>query len=733
MDHSQTAHTTGRSGRRKRAGLRGAAAAVLLGAALAGGIAHTALATAPAQESIEAQISHAVASGAHEVTLQPGVYRRSTTLDLGGLNGFTVDAQGVTIVQTALVQALSTGTSDDLTVDGLTINYDPLPFTQGRVVDVAPDGKSWMDVQISQGYPRPGTLPNRVTTFDPQLRLPKGQMLGAIVSWQNEATGIARSSDVGPAHVGDIVTFAGGASSGPSYGITADGSDTTFKDVTLNAAPGMGFMNATGDGDTHLEDFHIVPGPPPPGATEKPILTTTWDAIQFQSVKKGPTIENSSIVNAGDDSVSIQGIGSVDIVKTDGSTVWAAFADSNYRVGHTGDRLQRWADGPTATITSLTRETDPAITKLAGSRAASTFRLTLDRPSPWSAGQDVTDIDRMGNGFTFTGNDIDSSGRGFLLKARDGVIENNRIRGANAISVTPEATSDSHAGAGGQLTIKGNTFLSALWSGGGIWNSCEVGAVTFAGGSWSERDFPDVDIENNVFQDIRGLDLDVSDSKDVTVNDNVFQQSQQIAYPRTANRCDIPKTSVVDVRDSDDVAFQGNTIDRIGPYSMQQVAVDPKTTTGVTGLPDGVKVVNPYLALDATKTYTLTDRGSGLLLTAAGSDVGSGATQRPADGSGDQGWRVVPAGGNAVRIRNGASGPFLTAGSGSAVTLEPQSQDSSQLWQLLDTGNGTAKISNVATGDLLDVSGGSSAPGADVVGAQVSGELSQDWQFTAGT
>ncbi|MEW2275519.1 RICIN domain-containing protein [Streptomyces griseofuscus] len=684
----------------------------------------------PGQMTIEAQIDRAVAQGRHDVTIEPGEYRRTSTLNLGTLSDFTIDAQGVRIVQTRLVEALFIGAAKNLTVNGLTIDYDPLPFTQGTVVAKSADGKS-MDVRISTGYARPDKLPDRVTIFDPRQRLPKSQKLGATVSWVDRSTGVARSSTgATAANVGDIVTFAGGPAGGPSDGIEIEGQNTTLKDVTLNAAPGMGLMSARGEGGTHLDGFQIVPGPPPPGATEKPILTTSWDAIQFQSVKKGPTVENSRVVNAGDDSFSIQGSKNVKVVKTAGSTVWLAFPDNSYRVGKAGDRLQRWAGDPVATIRTMTRETDPAVTALAGARSGSTWRATLDQTSPWKAGTDVADIDRMGNGFAFRNNDIDSSGRGLLIEARDGVIENNRIRGANAVSLSSEMWSDSDSGAGGDITIKGNTFLSALWSANGIWDSCQVGTVTLDDdGTYSHRIFPDITIEDNVFQDIRGLNLNISEAKGVTVRDNVFQRSQQSGYNRaTGNKCNIPLTSVVHVHDSDDVTFEGNTIDRIGPYSVGQVTYDSGTTTGITGLPDGVQVVNRYLPFTAGAAYTLTNRNSGQLLTAGGTAAGTGVVQQKA-GQAGQSWRISAAGGDKVRIQNGDSGLFLTAGTGTAVLQEPQTDDAAQLWQLLDTGNGTAKILNMGTGKLLDISSASTASGAAANQAAVSGYLDQDWQF----
>ncbi|MEU9706211.1 putative Ig domain-containing protein [Streptomyces sp. NPDC047981] len=683
---------------------------------------------APGQETIETQVARAVAAGDKQVTIQPGVYRRSSTLSLGSLSGFTVRAHGVTIIQTRLMTALSTGKASNLTIEGLTINYDPLPFTQGRVIEVAPDGSSWMDVEISKGYPRPGKLNDRVTIFDPSTRLPSSQTLGAKVSWKDAAAGIARSSNAWSADIGDIVTFAGGATAGASFGITVDGANTTFRDVRLHAAPGMGFFNASGDGNTHLDGFHIVPGPPPPGATEQPILTSTWDAMQFQSVKKGPTIENSTVVNAGDDSMSIQGIGGLKIVKAQDSTIWVEFSDT-YHMARTGDRIQQWADGPVATVKSLVQETDPAVRSL-GSNPANVYRLDLDRTSPWSASSTVTDIDRMGNGFVFRNNRIDSSGRGLLLKARDGVIENNWMRGSNSISVSTEAWSGSHMNAGGDLVIKGNTFVSATWSGGGPWDSCQVGAVSFEGGS-PRKLYPKITIEGNVFKDIRGLNLQLSQVSDATVRNNRFEGSQQLSYSATSNRCSIPRTSVVHVRESERVVFEGNTIDRIGPYMVRTATVDTKTTTGITGLPDGVKVGNTYLSVNPDSVYSAANRGTSEALSAMqGSATEAPAKPAPPAPTTAQGWTFVPTGSGSVRIKSGLTGLVLAAGPGTSVSQRPQSDDPAQLWQLLDSSKETVKILNTATGSMLGATAASATTPPRLTLAQPSGTLAQNWRIT---
>lgn len=67
----------------------------------------------------------------------------------------------------------------------LTIDYDPLCFTQGEITAVAEDG-SWFDVRIDKGYPVTGLAANRVQFYDPQTRLLKRNSITTYTSNYSE-------------------------------------------------------------------------------------------------------------------------------------------------------------------------------------------------------------------------------------------------------------------------------------------------------------------------------------------------------------------------------------------------------------------------------------------------------------------------------------------------------------------------------------------------------------------
>jgi len=85
---------------------------------------------------LSAVVGGLLASGRPEVTIPAGRYCEAKGLVLSGLTNVTVNAVGVELVRTTYGNGLVVTNCSGLTVRGLTIDYEPLPWTQGRVVSV---------------------------------------------------------------------------------------------------------------------------------------------------------------------------------------------------------------------------------------------------------------------------------------------------------------------------------------------------------------------------------------------------------------------------------------------------------------------------------------------------------------------------------------------------------------------------------------------------------------------
>jgi hypothetical protein len=526
---------------------------------------------APAQVPIDVQIDRAVRARSAVATIEPGNYRRSSALDLSGLDGVTVDARGATLTMTTASPAI-TASSNDLTLLGLRVTYDPLPYTQGRVTALASDGET-MDVQLANGYP--SRFGARTRLYDADTARYKSWTPDSHPSWAPGTARTVRSDALPGASVGDVVVYQWTDTEAPA--ISVDGARDTLRDITLDAAPGMGIMNAAGYGGTVLDDVRIVPAPAPPGASDPPVQSTNLDATQFQSVQHGPTITNCTIENSGDDVSSIVGIGSMMIGAASGSAVTLTSAGSGNRspaLVQVGDRLARWLDGPSAIVTRA-------------SASAAGWSFELDRPVPtsWTVGAEVTDLDRRGSGFTYRNNHFSGPGR-VLIKTSHGSILDNDLR--VPVVLAPETSGRSHGYTGGHIDIRGNTFRDPFARAPEQYDSDQVGALSIDGWNpYGVFSYPDLTVADNTFETIRGVNLMIKGGSDVVVSGNTFVDVLSAAPGDTGGSRGYPINTVVFVTLSDKVTLTSNTIVGLIPAGGTAAVVWPDAS-GLVGLPAGL-------------------------------------------------------------------------------------------------------------------------------------------------
>jgi hypothetical protein len=121
---------------------------------------------------LRAYVAAELAHGNQRIVIPPGRYRvkpdGGTHLLFRDLRDLEIVAEGVELVCTATVQALGFERCTNVTLRGLTIDYDPLPFTQGKIVALGPE-KSWVEFELFDGYPD-GRLVERIEIFDPATR-----------------------------------------------------------------------------------------------------------------------------------------------------------------------------------------------------------------------------------------------------------------------------------------------------------------------------------------------------------------------------------------------------------------------------------------------------------------------------------------------------------------------------------------------------------------------------------
>jgi hypothetical protein len=158
-----------------------------------------------------------VVKGTKKITVPPGTYRLvqkdKVFLTLNGVSDTVIDCTGVTFIGLAHTAMLELENCRNVTIKGLAVDYDPLPFTQGVIKSVGADA-NW-EVEIIEGYPvdnvrMNGDVEMRIQAYDPKT--------GALVNTLRHGDGVAMKKTgertfritggrIRTGRVGDIAVF----------------------------------------------------------------------------------------------------------------------------------------------------------------------------------------------------------------------------------------------------------------------------------------------------------------------------------------------------------------------------------------------------------------------------------------------------------------------------------------------------------------------------------------------
>ena len=248
------------------------------------------------------------------------VYRIKHPLAFKQLSGFVLNGNGAQLINTTQGSTLLISGSSHLTIRDLSIDYDPLPFTQGTIAAFDHAALA-ITVKVDPGYPSDPAFLATITdgffrVMDRQSRALKAGARDFLAPKHVErvSEGLIKvhlqwsANDVFPSQlpvkVGDVVALNNGA----AHAIVVDNSAaTSFIDLKLLASPGMGILENGGHGGMTLQKVSVIPGPRPKGATTDRLMSTNSDGSHFITVEQGPTMEDCSFANTGDDAVNVHG------------------------------------------------------------------------------------------------------------------------------------------------------------------------------------------------------------------------------------------------------------------------------------------------------------------------------------------------------------------------------------------------------------------------------------------
>lgn len=438
---------------------------------------------------LQGYINAAVKAGDTHVRVEPGRYRvkpqRSQHLLLRGLSNIVIDCTGVEMVCTETTRALSINDCDTVTLRGLTIDYDPLPFTQGLITGLSPD-KRVHEVELFDGYPRAGAVRNeKYEIFRPDTRTLRRDCphLDAVEVVDDAHLRLTKAGG-GPSdaeEVGDLVVINATHAPGgfAAHAVQCHASrNVVLEDITLYASNCFGFLETDCEATTYRRcRYDRRPAETDLVAREPRIRSGNADAFHSKHASVGPRYLGCVARFMGDDAVNICGDYSI-VMACKGQTLRVL---AKHRMTlHVGDGVElvtyegrRMAD---ATITDIreapgigeeetawlrSQRMNDGLRTNAGGALSKGYEVKLDREVDLPRGSVIASTRAMGNGFvvdrcTFGFN----RSRGILIKASRGTITGCTLQGSQIVGilVSPEWWW-LESGSSNDLIITGNSIL----------------------------------------------------------------------------------------------------------------------------------------------------------------------------------------------------------------------------------------------------------------------------------
>ena len=449
-----------------------------------------AVATVPVLFDLQGFIDREIRAGHQRIVVPPGRYRVTPKdrqhLVLRGLKDVTLIADGVEMICTETTRALTVAHCTNVTVRGLVIDYDPLPFTQGRITGFSAD-KGIHEIELFDGYPSAAAARNfKYEIFQPDTRTLRceDRYLTKIEVCDSRHLRLThpggRASD--PERVGDLIVI--GAEYAPHgsipHAVECDHNvNVRLENIDLFASNCFGFIETHCDGSTYYRCRidRRSPAADPVQRADPRLRSLDADAYHSKFAIKGPTYVECVARFMGDDCVNICGDYHLIMASSGRELRVLAKGAMNIQPGdpvelvlYTGERLpdaKAVAIEPAGSIRDeerafLLKQRMNESLRTASGALNHAFTVTLDREVNLSMGGVICSANRVGNGFavkdcTFGFN----RSRGILIKASHGEVSGNRVEGCemSAILIAPEYWW-LEAGSSRDLKITGNTITA---------------------------------------------------------------------------------------------------------------------------------------------------------------------------------------------------------------------------------------------------------------------------------
>ncbi len=404
-----------------------------------------------------------------------------------GLVGVEIRGNGSEIICNSQEQALRFFNCTGIKVSNFSVDYDPLCFTQGKIVTID-SAKNSFEVEIDPGYPVDHVRNDRVQFYDPLTRELKRNSIttssGHYTAFEKIANRrfrlVKNARWVANEKLGDLVVLdVVSAKPNPTpHAIQLEQcTKATIEDVTVYGANGFSFFERNCS-ESRYNRCKVDRGNVLPGIAPR-LRSGNADGIHSSMAKIGPLVENCEVRHTGDDCIVVCGrsfpIAQVDVAA---KTIYVLSREAN-PVFYPGNTLQHVLYAATkasklkmisATAYVATAEEQAFIKEkypnLLYKNYTKGMRIVLESiPQDLNPGDMVYNESHTGMGFVIRNNKLGHNrSRGILIKSSDGEVYQNEIEGTamNAVLVAPELTWMGGGFASG-LTIRDNKIANCMF------------------------------------------------------------------------------------------------------------------------------------------------------------------------------------------------------------------------------------------------------------------------------
>lgn len=281
---------------------------------------------------LQAAVNQAIANGIAELRIPPGTYRLQGAADgqaallIEGATSLTLRGEpGQThlVITNPRASGIWVKRSTAINIVGLSVDYDPLPFTQGTIAAIdIPAGS--IDLQLDPGYPSPAAP--HFAAADPNFgqwglpidratrRIPPSMPDATLAErWEplDGTTATARlwrlhMRDSSRGHVAQLVVGGGYVQLARMHAsaiFLLESDAVMLEDVSVHASPSLalGFVR---NGQVTIRRFCVAFPADQPGRAPR-LITTNADGAHGQANRVGPLIEDCLFEGMADDAINL--------------------------------------------------------------------------------------------------------------------------------------------------------------------------------------------------------------------------------------------------------------------------------------------------------------------------------------------------------------------------------------------------------------------------------------------